>query len=122
MCDVNIVSGEVYHFSRDVYLPGPLPFVLDRSYSSSALRDGPLGWGWQSSLDVTVDCTPQGTHLIWDDGTPIDLPPLPLWQEIHDHPSGLLLRRAESELTITAADLTKMHFDALDESGHYILT
>src|SRR5947209_8388867 len=109
MCDVNIISGEVYHFSRDVYLPGPIPFVVERSYCSGALSDGPLGWGWQLSLDVRVTCTFEATLVRWDDGTQINLPPLQSGEQIDDTPTGLKARREFGTVVLVTADGTELH-------------
>ena len=122
MCDVNIISGEVYHFSRDFYLPGRVPFLLERNYSSFLRKDGPLGWGWQLSLDVTAHCTPGGTSLIWEDGRQLNLPPIAVGQRIDDQASGLRLRRDRSALTVTTSDLFDLHLTQANESERYLLT
>lgn len=52
---VDVATGRVFTNHVDFQLPGPLPLVFERVYSSSlSWRDGPLGRGWSHSLDQAV--------------------------------------------------------------------
>ena len=121
MCDVNVITGDVYHSSRDLYLPGPIPFVLERSYDSSALNHSAVGWGWRLSTDMTVNCTPDSTRLTWGDGTPIHLPALAIGGQLHDDSTGLTLDREAAALRVIASDLSAMHLVQGGAAGHYVL-
>jgi len=54
---VDIATGRVFTDHVDLELPGPLPLVIERVYTSSmSWRDGPVGFGWSHSLDQSVWC------------------------------------------------------------------
>jgi RHS repeat-associated protein len=53
-CDLNIETGAVTQSAVDAFLPGKLPFVLVRRYSSTSLVDGPFGIGWSTSLGLSL--------------------------------------------------------------------
>ncbi|MCC6474190.1 MAG: hypothetical protein IT514_10640, partial [Burkholderiales bacterium] len=50
---VNMVSGNMYHVERDIWIKGRggLPIVFERSYNSRDPRDRPLGYGWTHSFN-----------------------------------------------------------------------
>jgi RHS repeat-associated protein len=49
---VDVATGRVYHTNTDVELPGPLPFVWERTYYSDAAVSGPLGYNWHHSYNM----------------------------------------------------------------------
>jgi RHS repeat-associated protein len=52
---VDVATGRLFTDHVDFELPGPLPLVFERVYSSSlSWRNGPLGYGWSHSLDQSV--------------------------------------------------------------------
>ncbi|MDI1434916.1 RHS repeat-associated core domain-containing protein [Polyangium sorediatum] len=54
---VEVATGRVFTDCVDLALPGPIPLVFERVYSSSlSWRKGPLGYGWSHSLDQSVWC------------------------------------------------------------------
>jgi len=67
MIRVNIFSGEACLSVTDLFLPGPFPLVLTRSYRSYATREEPLGRHWDLLYDVRLDR--EGESLIlWRNG------------------------------------------------------
>lgn len=73
---VDVVTGRVFTVPvTDVFLPGPLPFELERTYSSTARgRDVGLGYGWSHSFAWEV--VEHRDHVIvWrSDGTFLRFP------------------------------------------------
>jgi RHS repeat-associated protein len=62
---VNSVTGAFESTITDLWLPGiEIPFNFRRSYSSSDLRDGPLGRGWQYSLEIGLSIKSNGTVVM----------------------------------------------------------
>ncbi|NLR78341.1 DUF6531 domain-containing protein [Chitinophaga eiseniae] len=51
---VDAVSGRVYARSTDFELPGPIPLVWERTYYSDAAVNGPLGYNWHHSYNMSV--------------------------------------------------------------------
>ncbi|MEX1363430.1 MAG: DUF6531 domain-containing protein, partial [Nannocystaceae bacterium] len=52
---VDVASGRVLTDAVDLALPGPLPFQIERVYSSAfAARDSAVGHGWSLSTDQAV--------------------------------------------------------------------
>lgn len=52
---VDVATGKTVTDFVDVDLPGPLPLKIERVYSSAfASREGPLGYGWNYSLNQGV--------------------------------------------------------------------
>ncbi len=77
---VNMVSGNMYHQERDIYLKGRggLDIAFERTYNSHVRKDSPLGFGWTHSFnhylkfydDDPSDSTTNPTQsAIWVDGT-----------------------------------------------------
>jgi RHS repeat-associated protein len=52
---VKIFDGEACLTVSDLYLPGPFPISLMRSYTSNSTYAGPLGRGWDFPYDVHLD-------------------------------------------------------------------
>ncbi|HVE81477.1 MAG TPA: DUF6531 domain-containing protein, partial [Myxococcales bacterium] len=52
---VDVATGRMVTTMTDWELPGPLPLVFERQYSSAVSdRDGALGFGWNHTLDQSV--------------------------------------------------------------------
>jgi RHS repeat-associated protein len=47
---VNNMTGEFYEDETDLQLPGPLPLILRRNYSSQNLADNQFGRGWKLNI------------------------------------------------------------------------
>ncbi|XYH96524.1 DUF6531 domain-containing protein [Sorangium sp. So ce1128] len=70
---VDLATGRVFTDRVDFELPGPLPLVFERVYSSSlSWRDGPLGYGWSHSLDQAVWIEDGKVVYLAEDGREIE--------------------------------------------------
>jgi RHS repeat-associated protein len=49
---VDAATGRVYSTNTDIELPGPIPFVWQRTYYSDAESNGPLGYNWHHSYNM----------------------------------------------------------------------
>lgn len=71
---VNMVSGNMYHVERDIFIKGRggLPIVFERNYNSQKPADGPLGFGWTHSFNHVLKFYGVENSLAkvsWTDGT-----------------------------------------------------
>jgi RHS repeat-associated protein len=70
---VNMVTGNMYHSERDIFIKGRgLPLVFERSYNSRSPVDGPLGFGWTHSFNhylKFIENTGGFYKVSWTDGT-----------------------------------------------------
>jgi YD repeat-containing protein len=57
---VNAITGDFVHHALDLYIPGPEPLVLERSYISSSYHKGSLcnGWSHNHSHILSFEVTP----------------------------------------------------------------
>lgn len=51
---VDAATGAVFHTNTDFELPGPIPFVWERTYYSDAESDGALGFNWHHGYDMGI--------------------------------------------------------------------
>ena len=69
---VDVATGRVFTEATDFTLPGPLPLSFERTYFSSwSHRDGPLGFGWNHSLDQALWFEPGSAVYRNDEGQEI---------------------------------------------------
>jgi RHS repeat-associated protein len=71
---VNLVTGAVVYKGADFELPGPLPLVWKREWSSDSLWQGPLGHGCHWNYDMRIERFPEHNDLVLtlDDGRPVN--------------------------------------------------
>lgn len=119
---VDVASGRVMTWAEDFRLPGSVPLVFERVYSSGwADRRGPLGYGWSHSLDRAVSIEPTGAVCRLADGREVvfdldrydgDLPPIR--REIRDPITGYTLTRiASSAWRVVCPDGTIDEFEQI---------
>ena len=98
---VDVATGEVVVRQTDVALPGVLPLVLERTYSSTYRSGRWFGPGWASSLDQRLEVSGDDVLLARPDGgilrfprpdggsasRPVAGPRL----ELREHPGGFLV-------------------------------
>lgn len=77
---VDVVTGEMFLPQRDLYLPGILPLVLERRFSSGYTHGGCFGRRWSSTLDQRVQPGPGGIRFTTADGRVLHYP-VPAGQE-----------------------------------------
>ncbi|WP_194906691.1 putative adhesin [Catenulispora rubra] len=71
---VDVVSGRMITAETDLSLPGTLPLVLRRSYSSGYLTGHSFGPGWSSTLDIRVAVAADGIRFAGDDAQVLRYP------------------------------------------------
>jgi RHS repeat-associated protein len=70
---VDVVSGQLLETAIDFSLPGVLPLVLRRAYTSGYRHGGLLGPGWSSTLDVRLLVDERGAvKFLGDDAQCLD--------------------------------------------------
>ncbi|WP_307856405.1 RHS repeat-associated core domain-containing protein [Catenulispora pinistramenti] len=71
---VDVVSGWMLTDATDVELPGVLPLVLRRAYTSGYATGRLFGPGWSSTLDQRLSINEAGIHFAGDDAQRLDYP------------------------------------------------
>jgi len=71
---VDVVSGWMLTDETDLELPGVLPVVLRRAYSSGYAAGRLFGPGWSSTLDQRISINEAGIHFAGDDAQRLDYP------------------------------------------------
>ncbi|MEM8586187.1 MAG: DUF6531 domain-containing protein, partial [Bacteroidota bacterium] len=56
---VDIATGKVFTDATDFELPGPIPMSWERKWLSVSDYEGPLGFGWHHTYDLSVQRTSQ---------------------------------------------------------------
>ncbi|WP_437659352.1 RHS repeat-associated core domain-containing protein [Sorangium sp. So ce1182] len=108
---VDVVTGRVFTLPAvDVRLPGPLPLVIERSYSSAVReRDVGLGFGTTHSLAWEIE-ERRRTMIVWTGlGTYVELPRVAEGEGLLG-PEGWLLHRIGHDIALDFADGTRYHF------------
>ncbi len=67
---VDVASGTLFHEFDDFTLPGRVPLIFKRRYSTAliAKRDGMFGQGWSSPCEMSLIRDIDGCRLIGEDG------------------------------------------------------
>jgi RHS repeat-associated protein len=115
---VDVVTGRAFtHPITDLSLPGPLPFVFARMYSSKmAERDAGLGFGWAHSLGWQIEVG-RREIVVWNEqGIATRFPGIEAGEE-RIGPWGWLLRRSKEGFWLDADDGVFRFFVPADESG-----
>ena len=102
---VDVVTGRAFtHPATDLELPGPLPLVFERMYSSKmSNRDTGLGFGWGHSFGWEVEVR-RRSIVVWNQqGTAVEFPMIPVGGETLG-PWGWLLRRETWGFAVDAGD------------------
>ncbi|WP_437814863.1 DUF6531 domain-containing protein [Sorangium sp. So ce1078] len=115
---VDLGTGYVVDGAVDLRLPGFIPLVWSRSYtSSSAAHRGALGkGGWTHSFEQWIEARADGHRLHDEEGLPVDFAPLgPDGRSFH-RGKGLELTQRGSELHVwSARDRLRRAFAALPD-------
>ena len=121
---VDVVTGRAFtHPIVDLALPGPLPLVLKRMYSSKAAeRDTGLGFGWAHTFGWAVEVGRRQITVWNEQGIAVDFPVIPVGGETLG-PWGWVLRRETWGFAVDADDGLWHLFSAGDEAGkRFLLT
>jgi RHS repeat-associated protein len=115
---VDVVTGRAFtHPIIDLSLPGPLPLVFARMYSSKmAERDAGLGFGWAHSFGWQIEIARRET-VVWNEqGIATRFPAIEPGKE-YVGPWGWLLRRSAAGFWLDADDGVFRRFSPADRSG-----
>src|SRR5437867_5881673 len=74
ICNVNIGTGDVYHFSVDFYLRGFIPFRFIRDYDSGRSEDSAVGQRWRHNQDYRLVLEQQRAIYFAPDGSRLEVP------------------------------------------------
>ncbi len=95
---VDVATGRVFTDKTDLELPGPLPFVWKRSWSSTSTYAGDLGFGWHHEYQRSLYIEDHVVLYRNEEGRTVFFPPLAPGQEHFDRTERLTLLRDPSEL------------------------
>ncbi|MEP7123484.1 MAG: DUF6531 domain-containing protein, partial [Byssovorax sp.] len=115
---VDVVTGRAFtHPVVDLELPGPLPLVFERMYSSKmSNRDTGLGFGWGHSLGWEIEVR-RRSIVVWNQqGTAVEFPMIAAGGETLG-PWGWLLRREAWGFAVDAGDGCWHLFSEAFEAG-----
>jgi RHS repeat-associated protein len=107
LCNVNIGTGDVYHFAVDLALRGFIPLRFIRNYDSSRRHeDIGLGFGWRHSLSQLLVVTDEGVVYRDADGNDIEITP-------DQERTGLALSGQSSHFQLTDQQGNAIRFERL---------
>jgi len=115
---VDVVTGRAYTLPAiDLELPGPLPLVLARVYSTTAAaRDVGLGFGWSCSWSWEIEVKRRALVVWSDEGISVDFPMIEVGAE-HVGAWGWALRRERERFVLDGGDGVRRVFAAVDEEA-----
>ncbi|KYF69666.1 RHS repeat-associated core domain-containing protein [Sorangium cellulosum] len=115
---VDVVTGRAFTYPTvDVHLPGPLPLLFRRMYSTTmAARDTGLGFGWGHTIGWEVEVR-RRSLVVWNEqGMPVEFPMIRPGDEVVG-PFGWALRREAWGFVVDANDDVYRTFCERDEPG-----
>lgn len=123
---VDVVTGRVFTVPAvDLSFPGPLPLVIERTYSSSARdRDVGLGFGWTHSLAWQLLQRRGSLRIVTFDGVEHDIGKVPPGTGVIG-PHGWIVHREGDGFRLDLADGQHLLFGervVSDEGERYLLT
>lgn len=115
---VDVVTGRAYTLPAvDLELPGPLPFVWSRVYSTTAAdRDVGLGFGWSHSLSWEIEVRRHAIVVWSDEGIATHFPMIAIGAE-HVGQWGWALWRERDRLVLDKGDGLRRVFAAVDDDA-----
>ncbi len=115
---VDVVTGRAFtHPITDLELPGPLPLVFSRMYSSKmADRDMGLGYGWGHTFGWAIEVERRRIRVWNEQGVAVDFPVFNSGGEVIG-PWGWLLRRDDGGFSLDVDDGVWRLFAPADEQG-----
>jgi RHS repeat-associated protein len=90
---VDVATGKVLTEAVDIDLPGPLPFVFERTWYSTSTYRGPIGHGWHHAFDLALTIDNDLTVVRLADGRTIAAPRLAVGESWFDRREKLTLTR-----------------------------
>ncbi len=96
-CPISMVTGEELLQFTDYLLPGPLPFVFERTYRSGHTEDVGLGRGWTFSGCETLYSEGGEIQYRTDEARTISFPTPAVGETVGQVLEGLFLSRPETD-------------------------
>jgi RHS repeat-associated protein len=119
VCNVNIGSGDVYHYSVDLFLRGFIPFRFIRDYDSGRNQNSPVGQRWKHNLSHLLLLREKHAVYIAPDGSETEVP--------HpDYPAAdqsmLALKTQRQENAVLLSDLRDnvYRFETLESTSNLL--
>jgi RHS repeat-associated protein len=115
---VDVITGRAYTLPAvELELPGPLPLVFARAYSTTAAqRDVGLGFGWSHTWSWEIEVKRRALVVWSDEGVAVDFAPVEIGAEVMG-PWGWVLRRERERFVLDKGDGVSRVFAAVDEAG-----
>ncbi|NAW50031.1 RHS repeat protein, partial [Elizabethkingia argentiflava] len=121
---VDAATGRVYSSNTDIELPGPLPFVWQRTYYSDAQAEGALGYNWHHSYHMGLYDMGDGyASLRLSDGREILVPLVENGHTYYHRIEKLTFTRDENGYLLIDAD--KLHYrfkGGKNSQGYHMLS
>lgn len=109
---VDAATGRVYSINTDIELPGPLPFVWQRTYYSDAESRGPLGYNWHHSYNMGLyDMGNDYASLRLSDGREVIVPLLGMDESYYDRIEKHTFSHDEQGYVLIDANKLRYRFD-----------
>jgi RHS repeat-associated protein len=121
---VDVVTGRAFtHPAIDLQLPGPLPLVFERMYSSKmSNRDTGLGYGWGHTFGWEIEVARRKISVWNQQGVAVEFPAIPVGGEAIG-PWGWVIRREAWGFVVDANDgLWHVFSQPFEEGRRYRLT
>jgi RHS repeat-associated protein len=115
---VDVITGRAYTLPAvELELPGPLPLVFARVYSTTAAqRDVGLGFGWAHTWNWEIEVKRRGLVVWSDEGIAVDFARVEIGAEVIG-PWGWLLRRERERFVLDKGDGILRVLAAVDDAG-----
>ena len=110
---VDVASGKVLVEAVDFEIEGPLPFTWERSWYSTSVYEGPLGYGWHHSYDLALIETAGAIVVRMADGRAVAFPPLAQGAQHFDRKEKLTLSRDRGGFSMSDRDGLTWCFESL---------
>jgi RHS repeat-associated protein len=117
LCNVNIGTGDVYHFAVDLFLRGPIPLRFIRNYDSGTTTTDDLGHRWRHNHGHLLELQPGSARYFAPDGTTTDIP---LSSTSPEHPPALRVARSDMGVLLTDAQGNLYRFEHHPPTDHVL--
>jgi RHS repeat-associated protein len=108
---VDVVTGRLLTDAVDFELPGPIPLVFERNYSSRDTYEGPLGPAWHHPLDASAHEHEDGVRIRLPDGRESPHDPLGIGESVWEPIDRYTLLRTKKGYRLAFWDGLAYHFE-----------
>lgn len=110
---VDVATGKVFSTNADFSLPGPIPFVWNRTYYSNAEVEGPLGYNWHHSYNMGIYDMGNGWFTLrLQDGRETAIPTLAVGDAYYNRQEQLLWQRDSAGYALVDKDKYIYRFES----------